>query len=110
MALDVQALAADVAQRLGITAEAAEPAVEAAIQYVALDTGSSPQDWLMSDWLLARQGIPLLSVRIYQDTANLGGETNQLGDPTFAGIYTAARLYSHLDEYWKHLTVNFGIA
>ena len=37
-------------------------------------------------------------------------ETNNLGDPTFAGIYTPARLYSHLDEYWRHLAVNWGVA
>ena len=108
MAVDVQALAAAVAARLGITAAAAEPAVDAAIQYVALDTGVPAEDLEDTDRLL-NQGLTLLSMRIYQDTPNLGGETNQL-DPTFAGIYTPARLYSHLDEYWRHLAVNWGVA
>jgi len=108
MALDVQTLAAAVAARLGITAAAAEPAVKAAIQYVSLDTGV-PADDLEPDDLLDLY-MPLLAVRIYQDSPNLGGETNNLGDPTFAGIYTPARLYSHLDEGWKHLRVNHGVA
>ena len=108
MALDVQALAAAVAARLGITAAAAEPAVEAAIQYVALDTGVPAEDFEDTDRLL-NQGLTLMSMRIYQDTPNLGGETNQL-DPTFGGVYTPARLYSHLDEYYRHLAVNFGVA
>ena len=109
MAIDVQALAAAVAARLGITAAAAEPAVDAAIQYVSLDTGVPAEDFEDTDRLL-NQGLTLLSMRIYQDTPNLGGETNNLGDPTFAGIYTPARLYSHLDEYWRHLAVNWGVA
>ena len=108
MALDVTALTDEVATLLGVSTSTAGRSVEAAIQYVTLDTGV-PADTLEDTDALLRYGLILLAQRIYQDTPNLGGETNQLA-PTFAGIYTPARLYSHLDEYWRHLNVNFGIA
>ena len=108
--VDMDALIGDVAGRLGITVEKATPAVYAAVDYICDDTGRGATELPPGDQRLNQFGIPLLVMRMYQDTPNLGGETNQLGDPTFAGIYTAARLYSHLDEYWRHLNVNFGIA
>ena len=108
-ALDMTALIADVAGRLGITVDAATPAVYAAVDYIIQDTGVGAIDLPPSDPMLVGFGIPLLAMRMYQDAPNFGGETNNI-DPTFAGIYTAARLYSHLDEYWKHLRVNWGIA
>ncbi len=107
--IDVAAIAADVAGRLGITVEQATPAVEAAIDYICDDTGLGSTELPGNDNRLVGFGIPLLAMRMYQDTPNLGGDTNQL-DPTFAGIYTPARLYSHLDEYWRHLAVQWGLA
>ena len=107
-AVDIAALTAQVAGRLGITNEQAEPAVFAALDYIALDTGVAVLELPANDALL-NQGTVLLAMRIYQDVPNLGGESNQI-DPTFQGVYTPARLYSHLDEYWRHLAVNFGFA
>ena len=107
--IDVDAIIADVAARLGITTTAAAPAVYAALDYIAADTGLAVLEFPAWDQRLTAFGVPLLAMRMYQDAPNLGGETNNI-DPTFAGIYTPARLYSHLDEYWRHLSVNFGVA
>lgn len=103
------AIIADVAGRLGITTEAATPAVYAATDYICDDTGLGATELPPDDQRLVAFGIPLLAMRMYQDSPNLGGETNQL-DPTFTGVYTPARLYSHLDEYWRHLSVQWGIS
>ena len=107
-AVDIAAIVAGVVGRTGITTEQAEPAVFAALDYIALDTGVAVLELPANDVLL-EVGTELLAARIYQDTPNLGGETNQI-DPTFQGVYTPARLYSHLDSYWLHLAVNFGVA
>ena len=107
-AVDIAAIVAGVVGRTGITPEAAERYVFAALDYIALDTGVAVLELPANDALL-NQGTVLLAMRIYQDVPNYGGETNQI-DPTFQGVYTPARLYSHLDEYWRHLAVQWGIA
>lgn len=107
--VDVPALVADVAARLGITTEQAEPAVQAAIDYICDDTGLGSSELDPADWRLNHFGIPLLAMRMYQDAPTPGGETNGF-DPTFQGVFTPNRLYSHLDEYWRHLTKNHGVA
>ena len=109
MAVDGDALTDEVATRLGVSTSPAGHAVAAALTYIGYDTGLTVDELLEKEDDLLRQGIVLLAMRIYQDTPNLGGETNQL-DPTFAGIYTPARLYSHLDQYWSRWTTNFGVA
>ena len=107
--VDIPALIAVVAGQLGITEEQASPAVYAAIDYILLDTGLGSTELSPDDVLLNSYAIPLLAQRIYQDTANPGGETNQF-DPTFAGIFTPLNLYSHVDQYYAHLRVNTGLA
>ena len=107
--VDGAAIVADVAGRLGITVEQAEPYVSAAIDYIVDDTGCPALELPADDQRLVKSGIPLLAMRMYQDTPNLGGENNQL-DPTFTGVYTPARLYSHLGEYWRHLSRQWGMA
>jgi len=107
--IDVPAIVADVAGRLGITTEKADPAVQAAIDYICDDTGLGVLELPGDDQRLVKFGIPLLAMRMYQDAPTLGGETNNV-DPTFQGIFTPSHLYSHLNEYWRHLNVNWGFA
>ena len=80
----------------------------AALDYISHDTGVATVDFPTADELL-NTGVVLLAMRIYQDVPNLGGETNNI-DATFTGIYTPSRLYSHLDEYWRHLATQWGVA
>jgi len=107
--VDMEALIGDVAGRLGITTDKATPAVYAAVDYICDDTGLGATELPPADARLNSFGIPLLAMRMYQDAPTFGGETNNI-DPTFQGIYTPARLYSHLDEYWRHLDVQWGLA
>ena len=108
MALDVAALAADVADRLGIDPAKATAAVEAAELYVANDTGVPSAD-LPADDPLLNPGVVLLAGRIAQDISTPGGNLGQF-DPTFDGTIIPKHLYAHLDEYWRHLRVNWGVA
>lgn len=108
MALDLAAIAADVATRLGKTDVEVRPAVDAADQYVANDTGVASADLPADDPLLLI-GVPLLAMRIFQDSPIPGGNVSEF-DPTFADTIVPRHLYRHLDEYWRHLNVNWGIA
>jgi len=107
--VDMQALISDVAARLGISTEQATPAVYAAVDYICDDTGLGALELPANDARLNQYGIPLLAMRMYQDPPTLGGETNNI-DPTFQGVYTPSHLYSHLDEYWRHLDQQWGLA
>ena len=108
MALDIAALAADVQTRLGVPLDVATAAVEAAELYVVGDVGV-PATELPADDPLLNPGVVLLASRIAQDTATPGGNLGQF-DPTFDGTIIPRHLYAHLDEYWRHLRVNWGIA
>ena len=108
-AIDLPTIIADVAARLGITVEQATPYVYMAADYIADDTGVAVVDFPTGDDRLNTSGIPLLAMRMYQDQANPSGAINDF-DPTFTGTFTPTRLYSHLDEYWRHLTKQHGFA
>jgi len=108
MALDVAALSADVQARTGLPADTADAAVAAAELYIVNDVGVPAAD-LPSDDPLLNPGAVLLAIRIAQDTATPGGNLGQF-DPTFDGILVPKHLYAHLDEYWRHLRDNWGIA
>lgn len=108
MSLDPLLIAADVAARLGITEEAALVPVNAAIDYIKSDAGITGEDMFQEDDLLSQFGIPLLAMRMYQDSPTPGAVSDF--DPTYTGSRVPRLLYSHLDEYWRHLRKNFGIA
>ena len=108
MALDVAALSAEVAARMGRDIADATGYVDAAALYVSNDTGVAV-DALPANDALLNPGIVLLAMRIGQDTPIPGRATEQF-DPVITDSVVAKRLYAHLDEYWRHLTVNFGIA
>jgi len=107
--VDIPAITADVAGRLGVTVEQAQPCVEAAIDYICDDTGLGTIQLPPDDSRLVSFGIPLLAMRMYQDTPLPSNAINEF-DPTFAGSIVPQRLYSHLDEYWRHLAIQWGIA
>jgi hypothetical protein len=108
-AIDLSAIIADVAGRLGITEAEATPAVYAAADYIADDIGVAVVDFPTGDDRLNFRGIPRLAERMYQDQANPSGALNDY-DPTYTGTMTPTRLYSHLDEYWRHLATQWGFA
>ena len=108
MSLDVAALAAEVAERMGRDITDATAYVETAAAYIANDTGVTVPD-LPDDDKLLNPGVVLLAMRIGQDTPIPGGLTEQF-DPVFTDTVVPKHLYRHLDEYWRHLAVNFGIA
>ena len=107
--VDMDALILDVAGRLGVTVEKATPAVYAAVDYICDDTGLGSTELPPNDPRLNNFGIPLLAMRMYQDAPTLGSATNNI-DPTFEGIFTPSVLSSHLEEYFKHLRVQWGLA
>ncbi len=108
-AIDLESIISDVAGRLGVTTEQATPYVYMAADYIAYDTGESVVDFPTGDDLLNTSGIPLLAMRMYQDQANPSGALNDF-DPTYTGTFTPTRLYSHMDEYWRHIAKQWGTA
>jgi len=108
MALNLETIAADVASRLGIDDTAALISVTAAVDYIKSDTGAADADLSDDDLRLTGYGVPLLAMRMYQDSP-LPGAVSEF-DPTYSGQRVPKVLYTHLEEYWNHLRVNFGIA
>jgi hypothetical protein len=109
MSLDVAAITADVAGRLGVDDSVAEPSVLAAIDYIAGDTGVAADDMPADDIRLSGFGVPLLAMRMFSDAPNPSGAVTEF-DPTFNGVRVPRRLYEHLDQYWDQIRVNWGIA
>jgi hypothetical protein len=112
MALDLAPIYVDVAARLRLATSAdAEPAVDMAVQYIVLDIGVPAVDLPANadDLLLSEQGVPLLAVRIYNDTSTVSRVQNDF-DAVFTGTSVPATLYKGIGQYWAHLRVNWGIA
>lgn len=107
--LDLAPIITDVADRLGVDETAATPAVDAAYQFVLLDTGADPEQLEQTDALLVGYGLPLLAMRIYQ-AGPLPSQQISDFDPTFNGATLPRRLYDGLDQFWAHVRVNWGIA
>ena len=108
MALNLETIATDVASRLGIDETAALISVTAAVDYIKADTGAADDDLSDDDPRLTGYGVPLLAMRMYQDSPIPGAVSDF--DPTYTGQRVPRVLYTHLEEYWNHLRVNFGIA
>ena len=108
MAVDRAAILTDVAGRLRITEPEAEPAVDMAIEYVANDIGILAPDLPADDLLLNGQGVPLLAVRIFNDTSAFSRVQSITEE--FSGTVTPRHLYKGADQYWNHLRVQWGIA
>ena len=108
MSLDLTLIAADVAARLGVPEVAALVSVTAAVDYIVRDTGYPVEDMTNDDLMLSQFGIPLLAMRMHQDSPTPGAISEF--DPTYTGSRVPRNLYTHLDEYWRHLRQNFGIA
>ena len=109
MAVNKAAILVDVAGRLGVSEALATAAVDAAIDYIAGDVGVLVADLPADDVRLESFGVPLLAMRMFQDAPLPSGGISEF-DPTFAGVIVPRRLYEHLDEYWRHLTTNWGVA
>ena len=109
MSVDRAAIITAVADRLGRPDVEVEPAVDAAIAYIADDTGVDIDDLPADDIRLNAFGVPLLAARIFQDSPLPSGQISEY-DPTFSAPTVPRLLYSHLEEYWRHLNVSWGIA
>ena len=110
MALDLLAIETQVASDLGLADPSdAAAAVSASTQYIENDTGSDPDGWEDSDALLVK-GVTLLAERIYQDSPTPSGDISSFSDTAFGTSFTPKKLYSHLDEYWRHLAEQWGFA
>jgi hypothetical protein len=112
MALDLAPIYADVAARLRLpTSAEAEAAVNMAVQYIVLDIGVPAADLpdTADDPLLAEQGVPLLAIRIFNDTSTKSQVQNDF-DAVFTGTSTPSTLYKNIEQYWSHLRVNWGIS
>lgn len=115
MAYDLTPIEAQVASDLSIDQADAVAPVEAAAQYVEHDTGTQRDGvdplipWSATDELLTR-GLVLLAERIFQDKSVPTGSINSFDDAAFGQSVIPRRLYSHLDEYTRHLAVQFGLA
>lgn len=108
MAVNRAAIVTDVAGRLRLTDPEVEPAVDMAIAYAANDIGMPAEDLPADDVLLNGQGVPLLAVRIFNDTSAFSQKQSDI--EVFSGTVTPRHLYKGADQYWNHLRVNFGIA
>ena len=108
MAVDRALIVDDVAGRLRLTGADVETAVDMAIAYAARDIGIDAEDLPADDVLLNGQGIPLLAVRIFNDTSSFSQKQSDI--EMFSGTATPKYLYKGADQYWNHLRVNFGIA
>ena len=108
MAVDRAAILTDVAGRLRVTEPEAAPAVDMAIAYAAGDIGIAAADLPADDKLLNGQGVPLLAVRIFNDTSAFSQKQSDI--EIFSGTVTPRHLYKGADQYWNHLRVNWGIA
>ena len=56
------------------------------------------------------RGLVLLAQRIYIDTPTPSGGLDVTGDLQFTGAAVPADLYSHLRDYFEHLTVEWGVS
>jgi hypothetical protein len=103
MGLDTAAIETQVATDLRLDAPAdATDAVNSAIEYITADTGTDNTTWQDTDTLLVK-GVTLLAERIYQDTPTPSGSVSQFDDGAFGQSFTPKLLYSHLQEYWRHM-------
>ena len=107
-AIDIPAIVDDVAARLGITTEAADNAVQAAVDFICDDTGVAPVDLPADDPRLIHYGIPLLAMRMAQDVPNQTQQLNEY-DPNFGGVFLPLWVGRRLDNYWSHLRVGAQI-
>ena len=108
MAVDRAAIILDVAGRLRLTEPEVTPAVDMAIAYVARDIGTAAADLPEDDVLLNGQGVPLLAVRIFNDTSAFSQKQSDI--EIFSGTVTPRHLCKGAEQYWNHLRVNFGFA
>ena len=108
MAVDLAAIITDVAGRLRLTEPEVTPACNMAVQYVAADIGMPAADLPEDDLLLNGQGVPLLAVRIFNDTSAFSAKQSDI--EIFSGTSTPRHLYKGADQYWNHLRVNWGFA
>ena len=114
MALDEAAAVLAVQQKLSLTTAEAEQSVAVAVEYIGQFTGF---DVLTDDPdnpdlfpQLTYNGVVLLGCRIYQDTPLPSGALSSFDD-NFGGVPGVPRwLSSHLDQYFSHLDVSFGVA
>ena len=108
MAVDRGAIIFDVAGRLRLPENEITPAVDMAIDYIARDIGTPAADLPAADVLLNGQGVPLLAVRIFNDTSAFSQKQSDI--EIFAGNVTPRNLYKGSEQYWAHLRVNWGFA
>ena len=109
MTVDRAAIVSAVSTRLGRPEADVEASVDAAIDYVADDVGLTVEELPADDVRLNEFGLPLLAARIFQDSPLPGSNLSEF-DGTFSGTVVPRVLANHLDEYWRHLTKNWGIA
>ena len=114
MALDSAAASLAVQQKLQVSTAEADDATQAAVEYIGQFTGFDVEtdDPDNPDLFpkLTERGVVLLACRIYQDTPLPSGSMSSFDD-TFGGVPGVPKwLSAHLDQYFSHLDVSFGIA
>ncbi len=114
MALDSAAASTAVQNKLSISQVDADVAVAVAVEYIGQFTGFdlTTDDPDNEDLFpqLSFNGVVLLACRIFQDTPLPSGAISSFDD-TFGGVPGVPKwLSTHLDQYFNHLDVSFGIA
>jgi len=114
MALNPDDAAAAVVKKLQCTTGDADRVVQAAVEYVGQFTGFDvlTDDPDNPDLFpgLTFEGVVLSACRIFQDTPLPSGGLSSFDD-TFGGVPNVPRwLSQHLDQYYSHLDVSFGVA
>jgi len=114
MALDFTAASLEVQTKLSLSTAEADAATRVAVEYIGQYTGFDVEtdDPDHPDLFpnLTFSGVVLLACRIYQDTPLPSGSLSSFDD-TFGGVPGVPKyLSAHLDQYFNHLDLSFGIA
>lgn len=107
MAVDSEAIAAEIEKRLKLAEDEADDVTAMAIVLVQRDAGITEDEMLPDDTMLF-QGLVLLGIRLYQDTPNT--PLTELNQEVFSTLVQPTVLYRRLDYYWAHLVLQFGLA